>query len=88
MWVDNVRQDATSLGVRDWQVLARDRGQWKAVVEAAEGLQSYSKSTKPLGRNRHLGRSRHVPTWGTGAECMITWATVSCFGFFKPQSEL
>ena len=26
-WVDNVRQDATSLGVRDWQISARDRGQ-------------------------------------------------------------
>lgn len=25
-WVDNVRQDATSLVVRDWQVSARDRG--------------------------------------------------------------
>ena len=39
-WVDNVRQDASSLGVRDWQVSARDRGQWKAVVEAAVGLQT------------------------------------------------
>ena len=38
-WVDNVRQDATSLGARDWQVSARDRGQWKAVVEAAVVLQ-------------------------------------------------
>ena len=37
-WVDNVRQDVTFLGVRDWQVSARDRGQWKAVVEAAVGL--------------------------------------------------
>ena len=39
-WVDNVRQGATSLGVRDWQAAARDRGQWKAVVEAAVGLQT------------------------------------------------
>ena len=38
--VDNVRQDATSLGVRDWQISARDRGQLKAVVEAAVGLQT------------------------------------------------
>ena len=38
-WVDNTRQEATSLGVRNWQVSARDRGQWKAVVEAAVGLQ-------------------------------------------------
>ena len=36
-WVDNERQDATSLGVRDLQGLARDRGYWKAVVEAAVG---------------------------------------------------
>ena len=28
-------------GVRDWQVSARDRGQWKAVVEAAVGLQTF-----------------------------------------------
>ena len=39
-WVDHVREDATSLGVRDWQGSARDRGQWKAVVEAAVGLQT------------------------------------------------
>ena len=37
-WVDNVHQDATSLGVRDWQGLARDCGQWKA--EVAIGLQT------------------------------------------------
>ena len=29
-WVDNVRQDATYLRVRDWQISARDCGQWKA----------------------------------------------------------
>ena len=40
LWVDNVRQDATSLGVRDLQASARDRGQWKAVVEAEVGLQT------------------------------------------------
>ena len=39
-WVDNVRQDATSLGARDWQVSARNRDQWKAVVEAAVRLQT------------------------------------------------
>ena len=39
-WIDNVRQDATSLGVRDWQAPAKDRGQWKAVVEAAVKLQT------------------------------------------------
>ena len=39
-WDDNVRQDATSLGVRDLQGSARDRGQWKDVVEAAVGLQT------------------------------------------------
>ena len=39
-WVDNVRQDASSLEVRDWQASARDRGQWKAVLEAAVGLQT------------------------------------------------
>ena len=39
-WVDNVRQDVTSLGVRDWQDSTRDGGQWKAVVEAAVRLQT------------------------------------------------
>ena len=41
-WVDNVRKVATSLGVRDWQASARDRGQWRAVVEAAVGLRPCS----------------------------------------------
>ena len=39
-WVDNVRQDVTSLEVRDWQSSTSDGGQWKAVVEAAIGLQT------------------------------------------------
>ena len=33
-----MRWVATFLGVRDWQVSARDRGQWKAVLEAADGF--------------------------------------------------
>ena len=37
-WVDNVRQDAISLGVRDWQAAALDRRRWKDLVEAAVGL--------------------------------------------------
>ena len=32
-WVVNVRQDAISLGVRDWQAAALDRRRWKDLVE-------------------------------------------------------
>ena len=39
-WVDNVRQDAISLGVRDWQTAALGRGRWKNLVEAAVKLQA------------------------------------------------
>ena len=39
-WADNVRQDAISLGVREWQAEALDRGRWKDLVEAAVGLQA------------------------------------------------
>ena len=39
-WVDNVRQVAISLGVRDWQAAALNRGRWKDLVEAAVGLQA------------------------------------------------
>ena len=39
-WVDNVRQDAISLRVRDWQAAALDRHRWKDLVEAAVGLQA------------------------------------------------
>ena len=39
-WVDNVHQDAISLGVGDWQAAALDRGRWKDLVEAARGLQA------------------------------------------------
>ena len=40
-WVDNVRQDAISLGVRDWQAAALDRRRrWKDLVEVAVGLQA------------------------------------------------
>jgi len=46
-WVENVRQDATSLGVRDWQRSAGDRGQWKAVVEATLGLQTLQGQRMP-----------------------------------------
>ena len=38
-WVDNVRQDANSLGVRDQHAAALDRRQWKDLVEAVVGLQ-------------------------------------------------
>ena len=38
--VDNVCQDAISLGVRDWQAAALDRRRWKGLVEAAVGLQA------------------------------------------------
>ena len=38
--VDNVRQDPISLGARDWQAAALDRGRWKDLVEAAVGLQA------------------------------------------------
>ena len=37
---DSVRQDAISLGVRDWQAAALDRRRWKNLVEAAIGLQA------------------------------------------------
>ena len=40
-WVDNVRQDAISLGVRNWQAAAVDRGRWKNLMEAAVGLQAF-----------------------------------------------
>ena len=39
-WADNVRQDAISLGVKDWQAAALDRGLWRDLVEAAVGLQA------------------------------------------------
>lgn len=39
-WVDNVCQDAATLGVWDWQGSARNRGQSKTVVEAAVGLET------------------------------------------------
>ena len=39
-WVDYVRQDAISLGVRDWQAAALDRGRWKDLVGVAVGLQA------------------------------------------------
>ena len=39
-WVDNARQDAMSLGVKDWQAVALDRRQWKDLVDAAVGLQA------------------------------------------------
>ena len=39
-WVDNVRQDAQTLGVRYWEATAIDRGQWRAWVAAAVGLQA------------------------------------------------
>ena len=39
-WADNVRQDAISLGVRDWQTAALDRDRWKDLVEAAVKLQA------------------------------------------------
>jgi len=37
---NNIRQDALSLGFRDWQITALDRGQWKNFVEAVVGLQA------------------------------------------------
>ena len=39
-WVDNVRQDATSLRARDWEASARDHDRWKALVEAEVELQT------------------------------------------------
>ena len=39
-WVDNVRPDVISLGVRNWQAAALNRRRWKDLVEAAEGFQA------------------------------------------------
>ena len=39
-WVDNVRQDATSLGISDWESSATDRDGWKAFVEVVVRFQT------------------------------------------------
>ena len=39
-WVDNVRQDAILLAVKDWQSATLDRCRWKDLVEAAVELQA------------------------------------------------
>jgi hypothetical protein len=37
-WVDNIKMDL-EYGVMDWICLARDRGQWRALVKAVMNLQ-------------------------------------------------
>jgi len=37
-WIDGVRKDAEKLGVRNWRARARDRDDWRRLLELAKTL--------------------------------------------------
>jgi len=37
-WIDGVTKDAEKLGVRNWRARARDRDDWRRLIESAKTL--------------------------------------------------
>jgi len=40
-WIDGVTKDAEKLGVRNWRVRARDRDDWRRLLESAKTLHGF-----------------------------------------------